>query len=101
MEISRKEIMKPLDIFKDSVLGFLKYHSVIRVGDRNLALSFGDAANAINSNLLSAGEKQILSFLAYSTFYKDAVFIIDEPELSLHVDWQKNFIFYINETRNV
>lgn len=89
MEISRKEIMKPLDIFKDSVLGFLKYHSGIRVGGRNSALSFGDAANAINSNLLSAGEKQILSFLAYNTFYKDAVFIIDEPELSLHVDWQR------------
>lgn len=89
MEDSRKEIMKPLDIFKDSVLNFLKYHSGIKMGGKNSPLNFGDAATAINSNLLSAGEKQILSFLAYNTFYKNAIFIIDEPELSLHVDWQR------------
>lgn len=52
-------------------------------------LNFGDAANAINSDLLSAGEKQMFSFIAYNTFYQDTIFIIDEPELSLHIDWQR------------
>ena len=31
----------------------------------------------------------MLSFLAYNAFYQDTIFIIDEPELSLHVDWQR------------
>ena len=52
-------------------------------------LSFGDAATAINSDALSAGEKQMLSFLCYNAFVKNSVVVIDEPELSLHVDWQR------------
>ena len=31
----------------------------------------------------------MLSFLCYNTFSKNAVMFIDEPELSLHVDWQR------------
>ena len=88
MEKQRQEIMKPLDTVKESVLKFFKNHQGIKLG-RTKALNFGNAANAINSNLLSAGEKQMLSFLAYNTFYKNTLFIIDEPELSLHVDWQR------------
>lgn len=88
MEKRRQEIMKPLDTVKESVLKFFKNHRGIKLG-KSKVLNFGDAANAINSNFLSAGEKQMLSFLAYNTFYKDAIFIIDEPELSLHVDWQR------------
>lgn len=44
---------------------------------------------ALFTNSLSAGEKQILTFISYNAFYKDAVFFIDEPELSLHADWQR------------
>ena len=46
-------------------------------------------SNAIFSNKLSAGEKQMLSFLCYNAFSKDTSIFIDEPELSLHVDWQR------------
>lgn len=89
MEKQRQEIMKPLDTIKESVLKFFKNQKGIRLGRRLKALNFGDTADAINSNLLSAGEKQMLSFLAYNTFHKKTIFIIDEPELSLHVDWQR------------
>ncbi|MDC4444831.1 ATP-binding protein [Acinetobacter baumannii] len=40
-------------------------------------------------NSLSAGEKQILSFLAYNAFFDNTIFFIDEPEISLHADWQR------------
>jgi predicted ATP-dependent endonuclease of OLD family len=53
-------------------------------------LTLGDAtARAITSDALSAGEKQMLSFLAYNAFERSSVIIIDEPEISLHVDWQR------------
>lgn len=85
LEENRSKIMKPLEAVVDLAMKLFK-HDGIKLGR---TLSFGDAAGAINSDLLSAGEKQMLSFIAYNAFYKDSVFIIDEPELSLHVDWQR------------
>lgn len=83
-EQDRLEIMRPLDVARKYILDILKI-SGIKIGN----LTFGDTVQTINSNLLSAGEKQMLSFLAYNAFYQDTIFIIDEPELSLHVDWQR------------
>lgn len=83
-EVFKSQIMQPLDVAKKYILDILKI-SGIEIGN----LTFGDTVQTINSNLLSAGEKQMLSFLAYNAFYQDTIFIIDEPELSLHVDWQR------------
>lgn len=83
-EQDRLEIMRPLDVARKYILDILKI-SGIKIGN----LTFGDTVQTINSSLLSAGEKQMLSFLAYNAFYQDTIFIIDEPELSLHVDWQR------------
>ena len=74
----------------------LFHHSGISFGKR---LNFGDAAAAVNSDALSAGEKQMLSFICYNAFYKDSVIFIDEPELSLHVDWQRK-LYSILESQN-
>ena len=49
----------------------------------------GAASGAISADKLSAGEKQMLSFLCYNAFSDNAAIFIDEPELSLHVDWQE------------
>lgn len=84
MEGSREGIMRPLEAVRGLAMRLFR-HTGIKLG----RLSFGDAAGAINSDALSAGEKQMLSFIAYNAFYRDAVFLIDEPELSLHVDWQR------------
>jgi energy-coupling factor transporter ATP-binding protein EcfA2 len=56
------------------------------------SITFGDPLNAVKSDLLSAGEKQFLSFLCYNAFLTDSVVIIDEPEISLHPDWQRRLI---------
>ena len=31
----------------------------------------------------------MLSFLCYNAFYNNTPIFIDEPELSLHIDWQR------------
>jgi predicted ATP-dependent endonuclease of OLD family len=49
----------------------------------------GAGKEAVDSNKLSSGEKQMLSFLAYNGFTEKAALFIDEPELSLHADWQR------------
>ena len=70
----------------DDLVEKLFNHTGISFGRK---LSFGDAADAINSNMLSAGEKQMLSFICYNAFHENTIIFIDEPELSLHVDWQR------------
>jgi predicted ATPase len=52
-------------------------------------VTLGEAREAIASEVLSAGEKQMLSFLCYNAFATNACIFIDEPEISLHVDWQR------------
>jgi predicted ATP-binding protein involved in virulence len=55
-------------------------------------LTVGEVNNAISSDKLSAGEKQMLSFICYNAFTKDHTIFIDEPELSLHPDWQRSLV---------
>lgn len=85
MERRREEIMTPIEAVR-SLVQRLFNQTGITIGAR---LSFGDAANAVNSDALSAGEKQMLSFICYNAFNQNSVVFIDEPELSLHVDWQR------------
>lgn len=53
------------------------------------SLMFGETTAAINAGILSAGEKQMLSFICYNAFSNNIPIFIDEPELSLHIDWQR------------
>ena len=85
MEEEREKIMSPIDEVK-KVVAKLFQHAGIQLNNK---ISFGEAATAINSAALSAGEKQMLSFICYNAFHKDCVIFIDEPELSLHIDWQR------------
>jgi len=52
-------------------------------------LTLGEVEGALLSEKLSSGEKQMLSFLCYNAFYENGIIFIDEPELSLHTDWQR------------
>lgn len=55
----------------------------------------------IDLQQLSSGEKQIVTFFAYLIFglqdTKQGIFIVDEPELSLHLQWQRQFVDTILE----
>nr|WP_314382632.1 ATP-binding protein [uncultured Cardiobacterium sp.] len=93
IEESRKKILQPMAAV-NSLVEKLFNHAGISFGRK---LSFGDAAEAINSNMLSAGEKQMLSFICYNAFYKDTIVFIDEPELSLHIDWQRELYLILKQ----
>ncbi len=84
VEAGRAKLMLPFSEIQ-SVVQSMFGHKGIKVG----RVSFGDAAEAINSDVMSAGEKQMLSFIAYNGLAEHAVVLVDEPELSLHVDWQR------------
>lgn len=58
----------------------------------------GNQTRKINLEDLSSGEKQVISIFSYLYLYpfSDLIILIDEPELSLSVPWQKKFLLDIS-----
>ena len=85
IEQKKNDILRPFTVLSETIDKIFDSKS-ISISD---TLHLGKAKEAIISDKLSAGEKQILSFLCYNFFYDNRVFFIDEPEISLHPDWQR------------
>jgi predicted ATPase len=81
----REELLKPFSVLSELVSSVFQ-HRGIQVSE---AITLGEARGAVASDKLSAGEKQMLSFLCYNALIPRSMIFIDEPELSLHVDWQR------------
>jgi predicted ATP-binding protein involved in virulence len=80
----RNKLLKPFEILADLVTKILNYQGI-----KLDSFTIGESIDAIDSRLLSSGEQQMLSFLCYNAFYENSIIFIDEPELSLHADWQR------------
>ena len=111
---TRKNMLKTFSVLVEFAQKILKYHSIavteefisndgiegITLGAGTDGVTFGAAKDAaISSDKLSSGEKQILSFLCYNAFSEGAAIFIDEPELSLHVDWQRLLLSILLEQK--
>lgn len=59
-----------------------------------LVFKEGQDESIVSLSMLSAGEKQLLLILltVFLMDEKDAVLLMDEPELSLHIEWQERLI---------
>src|SRR5690606_38848449 len=84
-DVEKFEILRPFIVLSNLINKIFKDKSI----KISANLELGSAKEAIFSNKLSAGEKQMLSFLCYNFFFDNSVIFIDEPELSLHTDWQR------------
>ncbi len=98
-----EQLRKPFSVLSELTRKILRYNAIqvteklvlgettdgITFGEGRDDIAIGEINEAISSDKLSSGEKQMLSFLCYNAFYKDTAIFIDEPELSLHVDWQR------------
>ena len=85
----QEELFQPISVLSKYVNDFFKDYGILI--NENITLGYDTEAisHAISSDKLSAGEKQMLSFLCYNAFSEETFIFIDEPELSLHVDWQR------------
>lgn len=108
-EIRTHSVMRKIDEYLETLNFFLKdsskkiifkedtseiaFHTLDKEG--NVLLKNKDIRN------LSSGEQQILILFSYIAFNKNEgrVFIIDEPELSLHIKWQEHFLEKLNIIR--
>jgi predicted ATPase len=86
--------------FENSVNSFLD-EKILTIGDNpstgrlRSAVTVGKpGGRSYGLSALSSGEKQILTMLysASRSHFKTGIFLIDEPELSLHIDWQRQIL---------
>lgn len=88
----KEEILKPLE----DLIEILK----LFIDDKNFSFDTLESLQITKNNKvlkikdLSSGEKQLLILFLQTLLQdkKEVIFIADEPELSLHIVWQKNLI---------
>ena len=99
----REQLSKPLSVLSELSREILRYNAIrvtgrvahgettdgITLEEGRDGITVGIVKDAISSDKLSSGEKQMLSFLCYNAFNQEMAVFIDEPELSLHIDWQR------------
>lgn len=100
-EEEKKKASRPLDQFLDVVNDFMSTSTNVKKKiminrEGEAVLDVGEAERLITLDKLSSGEKQIIIFFAHLILKidntREAIFIIDEPEMSLHPYWQKIFV---------
>lgn len=97
-EQSRKKTKQPIEMFVNTVNTFISNggskKEIFVDLDGNIRLKTSN--QKIDIYHLSSGEKQIVTFFAYLIFgletTNQSIFIVDEPELSLHLNWQRKFV---------
>ncbi|WP_080517639.1 AAA family ATPase [Cereibacter sphaeroides] len=92
-EISQKE--GDIIAFINTCNKYLHPLKIIEYDEATFSTAVVDrASGALDLSLLSSGEKQVISVFAHLFLDKQDVqtVVIDEPELSLSVPWQKRFL---------
>lgn len=93
LEQEKGLIFKPRDTFIETINSLFQPRKQVKVSARNeLAVEVvsGAVTKEIDFSDLSSGEKQLLIILGEALLQESssAIYIADEPELSLHVSWQ-------------
>ncbi len=103
-EAQRNRVFRPIDTFLKTLRSFIsdKHLEVSLGGD----LQFARGNRELSISQLSSGEKQLLILLTETLLQRSQpfVFIADEPELSLHIEWQAQVvksIKHLNENAQV
>lgn len=101
MEDRKARLRKPIEVFLDTINQFISINNednkkiCISKNGRVYFTVRGREKHRISIKNLSSGEKQLITFFAHLVFgvnNKNGIFVVDEPELSLHLAWQKMFI---------
>lgn len=93
LQIDQNEISQPkIDFCR--VCNKMLYRKYVSIDMNNRIRIENENGQSINQTKLSSGEKQLLIFISETLLQegKPWIFLADEPELSLHVDWQMKLV---------
>lgn len=99
-EEKKNNVRKPIEKFIHTMNEFInsgedeKQLNIDQMGQVYFTTRYNKKGITIQD--LSSGEKQLLTFFANLIFKvgddTSGIFVVDEPELSLHLSWQKKFV---------
>ena len=94
LEKEKKRIFEPLNNYISQIKSFIQNKEFILTPDGNLPFIIKTNDQTIGIEKLSSGEKQLFILLTETLLQtnKDYIFVADEPELSLHISWQKKLL---------
>ena len=88
-----EKMIEQLELFREIVNNHLRFKHLEITSEHGMVVRDNDTKEKIRLNLLSSGEQEIL-VLYYKLLFetqKGTVVLIDEPEISLHIAWQRMF----------
>ncbi|MBM4983748.1 AAA family ATPase [Vibrio parahaemolyticus] len=92
---SKSKLYTKIDLFENIVNSFFS-QTEKNISIRSGALKINVNGRDIEVDSLSSGETQIITLFAHIIFNRKLInkasFMIDEPELSLHLAWQEMFV---------
>ncbi len=97
------QIYDKINLFKEILDTHFTFKNVVISQDKGISIIDTDSSDDIPLTELSSGEQHEL-VLIYELLFKVAdgsIILIDEPELSLHVGWQKKFISDLQKIQNL
>ena len=104
MESRKASVKKPIEIFLNTMNSFIGNDNEKEIcidNDGYVYFNIKHTGKKISIHHLSSGEKQLITFFANLIFNVDSkksgIFVVDEPELSLHLSWQKIFVDQVLE----
>lgn len=99
LQAKRKNIFKPTDKFIRVLNTLFTPRKITSISLQNELFIKNDLGDKVEIEDLSSGEKQLLIILGQALLQESepVVYIADEPELSLHVEWQENLTIAISE----
>ena len=100
MEMQKEQYLKPIELFLGTINDFIKTaddEKELKIDEYgNLYFQTIYSSDKISVQNLSSGEKQLVIFFANLIFRvkgnSSGIFVVDEPEISLHPSWQKTFV---------
>ena len=96
VEQEKKEIFQPRDIFLDVLKRLLKNKEIQyqELKETEEPFRIMQGKTTLLPSQLSSGEKHLLILLGKTLLQKNTprIFIADEPEISLHIQWQRKLV---------
>lgn len=88
------KLIKNLDMFTEIINSRLKFKEILISREDGISIVQKEGYNKIPLNNLSSGEKQeiILFYELIFNIDHNVYLLIDEPEISLHIEWQLKFM---------
>lgn len=104
---NKERVTYPISKFEDTINSYFSggtFSKKIFIEKGEIFFCMNDSPNRLGINKLSSGEQQLVIFFIHLIFGLDAneegIYIVDEPEISLHLSWQRKLINSITDINN-